>query len=162
PPKPEGGGTVFFRNNKDSIWKKRPTVIVGTIILAALFIWGLGMVAGSFSQESTDDAFLAGDIVAIAPRIAGQVKEVFVQDNQSVTQGQPLLQVDPKDFDTALAQKKAALTAADSNTNVIVATFKMLKVQVAAAEATAKQSEAQAAADQATAEKAISDLKRAE
>src|SRR5262249_23158724 len=82
--------------------------------------------------------------------------------NQSVTQGEPLLQVDPKDFDTALAQKKAALTAADSNTNVIVATFKMLQVQVTAAEATAKQSEAQAAADQATAEKAISDLKRAE
>lgn len=141
---------------------RRPTVIIGTIILAALFIWGLGMVASSFSHESTDDAFLAGDIVAIAPRISGQVKEVFVQDNQVVKQGDPLVQIDPKDFDTALAQKKAALTAADSNTNVIVATFKMLNVQVAAAEATAKESEAQAAADQARADKANADLKRAE
>lgn len=162
PPKAEGGETAVLRKNKRSIWKRRPVVIAGTIGLAALFVLGLGMLARSFSHESTDDAFLAGDIITVAPRIAGQVKEVFVRDNQSVTQGEPLLQIDPKDFDTALAQKKAALQAADSNTNVIVATFKMLNVQVAAAEATAKESDAQAAADQATAEKAISDLKRAE
>ena len=120
------------------------------------------MVASSFSHESTDDAFLAGDIVSIAPRIAGQVKEVFVQDNQTVKRGDPLVQIDPRDFDTALAQKKAAEVAADSNTNVIVATFKMLNVQVAAAEATAKESDAQAGADQARADKANADLKRAE
>lgn len=162
PPKTDGGGTAIFLNNKRSIWKSRPAVIVGTVILAVLLVWGLGMVAGSLSHESTDDAFLAGDIVTIAPRIAGQVKGVFVKDNQSVTQGEPLLQIDPKDFDTALAQKTAALAAADSNTNVIVATFKMLSVQVAAAKATADQSDAQAAADRATADKTLSDLKRAE
>src|SRR5215469_2668932 len=163
PAKPEAGATAFlFRKAHRSVWMRRPTVVIGTIILAALFIWGLGMFARGLSHETTDDAFLAGDIVSIAPRIAGQVKEVFVQDNQTVKQGDPLVQLDPKDFDTALAQKKAALTAADSNTNVIVATFKMLNVQVSAAEATAKESEAQAAADQARADKANADLKRAQ
>src|SRR6516162_4441298 len=161
PPKSNGGDTAPS-NNKRSLWKRPPTIVVGTVILAAVFIWGLGLVAKSFSHESTDDAFLAANIVSIAPRISGQVKEVFVQDNQLVKKGDPLVQIDPRDFDTALTQKKAALVAADSNTNVILSTYKMLQVQVTAAEATAKQSEAQAAADQATAEKALADMKRAE
>jgi len=160
PPKTNGGETALSK--KRSIWKQPPAIIIGTIILAAIFIWGLGMVAQSFSHETTDDAFLAGDIVSIAPRISGQVKEVFVQDNQMVKKGDPLVQIDPRDFDTALAQKKAALVAADSNTNLILATFKMLEVQVTASEATARQSEAQAAADQATADKALADMNRAE
>jgi membrane fusion protein, multidrug efflux system len=161
PPRTNGGDTVLS-SKKRSVWKQPLTIIIGTIILAAIFIWGLGMVAQSFSHETTDDAFLSGDIVSIAPRISGQVKEVFVQDNQLVKKGDPLVQIDPRDFDTALAQKKAALVAADSNTNLILATFKMLEVQVTASEATARQSEAQAAADQATAEKALADMKRAE
>jgi membrane fusion protein (multidrug efflux system) len=161
PPKSNGGDTAPS-NNKRSLWKRPPTIVVGTVILAAVFIWGLGLVAKSFSHESTDDAFLAANIVSIAPRISGQVKEVFVQDNQLVKKGDPLVQIDPRDFDTALTQKKAALVAADSNTNVILSTYKMLQVQVTAAEATAKQSEAQAGADQATADKALADMKRAE
>jgi membrane fusion protein (multidrug efflux system) len=163
PPKSNGGESASSgKDDKRSIWKRPTTIVIGTLILAAVFIWGLGLVAKGFSHESTDDAFLAANIVSIAPRISGQVKEVFVQDNQLVKKGDPLVQIDPRDFDTALAQKKAALVAADSNTNVILSTFKMLEVQVTAAEATAKQSEAQAAADQATAEKALADMKRAE
>jgi membrane fusion protein (multidrug efflux system) len=161
PPKSTGGETAPS-NNKRSLWKRPPTIVIGTVILAAVFIWGLGLVAKSFSHESTDDAFLAANIVSVAPRISGQVKEVFVQDNQLVKKGDPLVQIDPRDFDTALTQKKAALVAADSNTNVILSTYKMLEVQVTAAEATAEQSEAQAGADQATAEKGIADMKRAE
>ena len=163
PATPETGATAFlFRKSQRSFWKRRPVVVIGTIALAFIFIWGLGAVARSLSHESTDDAFLAADVVSIAPRISGQVKEVYVQDNQEVKQGEPLVQIDPRDFDTALAQKRAAQITADSNTNVILATFKMLDVQVTSAEATARQSEAQAAADQATADKALSDLKRAE
>lgn len=165
PPKSNGGDTAHStdkNNTKRSFWKRPATIIIGTIALGAIFIWGLGLVARSLSRESTDDAFLAADIVTIAPRISGQVKEVFVMDNQLVKKGDLLVQIDPRDFDTALAQKKAALIAADSNTNVILSTFKMLEVQVDAATATAKQSEDQAAADQATADKALADLKRAE
>lgn len=164
-PKPIGGAAAHSNNKnngKQSFFKRPSTIVVGTIILAAAFIWGLGLVAESFSHESTDDAFLAANIVSVAPRISGQVKEVFVVDNQLVKKGDPLIQIDPRDFDTALAQKKAALIAADSNTNVVLSTFKFLAVQVTASEATARQSEAQAAADQANADKAIADMKRAE
>ena len=160
PPKTNGGENA--NGNKISIWKQRPVVIVGTIGLAALLIWGLGKVANGFSHEGTDDAFLAADIVSISPKVSGEVTRVFVRDNQEVKAGDPLVQIDPRDFETALAQKTAALGAADANTNVILASFKMLGVQVATAEATAKQSQAQAQADRVKAEKAGADLKRAE
>lgn len=161
PPKATGENAAA-KNDKPSIWKRRPVVIIGTVVLALLFIWGFGEVAKSFSHESTDDAFLAADIVSIAPKVAGEVKQVFVKDNQTVKAGDPIVEIDTRDYDTALAQKKAASTAADANTNVIASSFLMLGAQIKTAEATAQQSEAQAAADQATAEKAASDLKRAQ
>jgi membrane fusion protein (multidrug efflux system) len=147
---------------KPSFWQRRPVVVIGTIAIAGLLIWGCGKVARSFSHQSTDDAFLAADIVSIAPKVSGQVTRVFVNDNQMVKVGDPLVEIDPRDFDTAVAQKKAALVAANANTNIIAASFQMLRVGVATAEATAQQSKAEADADQARAERAGSDLKRAE
>jgi membrane fusion protein (multidrug efflux system) len=161
PPKSTGGEDANSKNGKSSIWKRRPIVIVGTIVLAAMLIWGFGMIAKSFSHESTDDAFLAADIASISPRVAGQVTQVFVKDNQIVKAGDPLVQIDSRDFDTALAERNAALNAANANTNVIEASFKMLAVQVETATATARQSESQVAADQARADRASSDLQRA-
>jgi membrane fusion protein (multidrug efflux system) len=162
PPKTNGGENAGAKNGKPSIWKRRPVVIAGTVVLALLFVWGFGMVAKSFSHESTDDAFLTANIVSISPKIAGEVKQVFVNDNQTVKAGDPLVQIDPRDYEATLAQKKAALAAANANTNVIASSFQMLGVQINTAEATARQSAAQAAADQATAGKAATDLKRAQ
>ena len=160
PPKKNGGDED--NSKKPSIWKRRPTVIIGTLAIAALLVWGLGIFARSFSHEGTDDAFLAADIVSISPKVSGEVQQVFVSDNQTVNEGDPLVQIDPRDFETAMAQKQAAMSAADANTNVIASSFKMLDVQIATAQATAQQSDAQAAADQVKAEKAGADLKRAE
>jgi len=160
-PKTDGGEGAISNNNKISFWKRRPVVVIGTIALAVILIWGLGSLARSFSHEATDDAFLAADIVSIAPRVAGQVKEVFVKDNEIVKTGDPLVLIDPRDYQTAAAQKNAALVAANANTNVIASSFKMLRVQVNTARETYKQSEAQAAADKANAEKAASDFRRA-
>jgi membrane fusion protein (multidrug efflux system) len=160
PPKTNGGEKDD--SNKPSIWKRRPAVVIGTLVIAALLIWGFGMFAKSFSHEGTDDAFLAADIVSVSPKVSGQVKQVFVRDNQTVQAGEPLVEIDPLDFATATAQKQAALAAANANTNVIEASFKMLSVQVTTAQANARQSEAQTAADRVKAEKAAADLKRAQ
>lgn len=159
---PQGGERANSKKEKPSLWERPMAVVAGTVALAFLLIWGLGTFARSLSHESTDDAFLAADIASISPKVSGQVTDVFVKDNQFVKAGDPLVQIDPKDFDTALAQKLAASGAADANTNVIVASFKMLRVQVTTAKATAAQSAAQAEADKAKAEKASADLQRAQ
>ena len=46
-------------SGKPSFWKRLPVVVVGTIAIAALLIWGGGKFANSFSHQGTDDAFLA-------------------------------------------------------------------------------------------------------
>jgi membrane fusion protein (multidrug efflux system) len=160
PPKPNGGDKD--NSTKPSLWRHPAAILIGTLAIAALLIWGCGMLAKGFSHEGTDDAFLAADIVSIAPKVSGQVTQVFVADNQMVKAGDPLVQIDPRDFETAVAQKKAALLAANANTNVIESSFQMLGVMVTTATATAEQSKAQADADQVKAEKAGADLKRAE
>jgi membrane fusion protein (multidrug efflux system) len=160
PPKPKE--ETKEHSEGPSLWQRPAAIIIGTIAIAALLIWAGGKVAKGFSHVTTDNAFLATDIVSLAPKVSGQVVKVFVDDNQYVKAGDPLVQIDERDFETALAQKKAALIAADANTNVILSSFRMLEVGVTTAEATAQQSKSQADADLARAEKASSDLKRAE
>jgi membrane fusion protein (multidrug efflux system) len=57
--------------------------------------------------ESTDDAFIDGDIIPISPQVAAQVAEVKVFDNQVVKKGDLLVTLDPTDYQVALEQKKA-------------------------------------------------------
>ena len=62
--------------------------------------------------ESTDDAFIATHVVAIAPQISGRVARLLVADNQDVHQGQELLEIDPADTQARLDQAAAALAGA--------------------------------------------------
>ncbi|WP_240999098.1 biotin/lipoyl-binding protein, partial [Pseudomonas viridiflava] len=59
-------------------------------------------------RQSTNDAFVAADFTQIAPRVAGFIKEVLVQDNQQVKAGQLLALIDDRDF-------RAAAQAADAD-----------------------------------------------
>jgi membrane fusion protein (multidrug efflux system) len=61
--------------------------------------------------ESTDDAYIGGNVTAIAPHVAGFVQAVAVADNQRVTAGQVLLRLDPRDFRAALDHAEAVLAA---------------------------------------------------
>ena len=146
--------------NGASFWKRRPVVVVGSAVVAVLLFFALHFVAESFTRESTDDAFISSDVVSLAPRVAGQVLRVCVRDNQSVQTNDPLVEIDPRDYDVLVRQKKEALAAAETNVKLLQAGIEWLGTQVITAEATARQSEAQATADQANAEKADADQKR--
>lgn len=124
--------------------------------------FGLGYLAESFTHESTDDAFLDGNIVSLAPKVAGRVERVLVTDNQLVRKGELLVEIDPKDLQVASNQKRAAVKAAQANVDLVKATVDLFRSQITAAEATAKQTAAEAVAAQATAERAQADLKRAQ
>lgn len=92
------------------------------ILIAVLVAVGVG---GFFfwrhlqTYESTDDAQIDGDIYPITSRIAGTVRTVHADDNQEVRAGDLLVELDPSDYDVALAQARAALT--ESRTQVAVA-----------------------------------------
>jgi membrane fusion protein (multidrug efflux system) len=61
--------------------------------------------------ESTDDAYVGGDITVIAPKIAGFIEQVAVTDNQKVAAGQLLVKIDDRDYEAALTRAEAAAEA---------------------------------------------------
>lgn len=66
------------------------------------------------NDESTDDAFIDGDVVDVAPRIAGKVAAVHFADNQAVKEGDLLLEFDPADFEASLDRARADLAVAEA------------------------------------------------
>jgi len=74
---------------------------------AALVAWQLWVYY--MDDPWTRDGTVRADTVALAPDVSGPVVQVFVQDNQTVTAGEPLFQIDPIRFTLAIAQAKAAV-----------------------------------------------------
>ena len=63
---------------------------------------------------STDDAYVNGHVTYVAPRVAGQVSRVLVDDNERVKKGDLLVQLDKEPYQVQVDIKKAALVAAEA------------------------------------------------
>ena len=63
---------------------------------------------------STDDAYVNGHVTYVAPRVAGQVSHVLVDDNERVKKGDLLVQLDKEPYQVQVDIKKAALVAAEA------------------------------------------------
>ena len=88
--------------------KARTRIVLGVLGLALLVISVL--LYRYFARwESTDDAQIDGYIYPVSPRVPGYVTRVTVNDNQYVEAGTVLVQLDPKDYEVALANAKATL-----------------------------------------------------
>lgn len=104
--------------------KKRALVPI-VIIIAIFSVIGIHN-ASKF--ESTEDAYVETHPIQVAPKVSGQVIEMFVTDNQQVKEGDLVAQIDPVDYQAKLEETsakyessllkqknaKAGLTAADS------------------------------------------------
>ncbi|MGE5608870.1 MAG: HlyD family secretion protein, partial [Bacillota bacterium] len=73
---------------------------------------GTGYYLNARLYETTDDAFIEGHLIPISAKVAGHVAKVHVTDNQAVRQGELLVELDARDFESRVAQAKAALAAA--------------------------------------------------
>jgi membrane fusion protein, multidrug efflux system len=80
-------------------------VLIGLLIVVGGYGTYWWTVARFF--QSTDDAYLRADQVAMAPRVSGYVSDVLVVDNQAVTAGQVLIRIDPSTYQATLAQQVA-------------------------------------------------------
>jgi membrane fusion protein, multidrug efflux system len=64
------------------------------------------------AHEQTDNATVVGHIHNVSPRVAGTVSKVWVDENQSVRQGQTLFTIDSRDYEVKVEQAQAALLTA--------------------------------------------------
>jgi membrane fusion protein (multidrug efflux system) len=90
--------------------KRRRGIIVAVVVLVVLI--GVGIWWRSTYSEDTDDAQVNGHLIQISARIAGQVIKVDVEENQLVSRGQEIAELDPKDFEVAVENAQAALDSA--------------------------------------------------
>ena len=87
--------------------KRRRAGLIALIVLLPLLVVGYFLWRYFGSYESTDDAQIDGHIHAISARISGYVNQVLVEDEQIVKAGDPLVIIDPRDFDVAVAKAEA-------------------------------------------------------
>lgn len=88
-----------------------PSRRVWIVSAAALAIGAAGAlwITSPASSQTTDDAYVSADSTTVAPKVAGLVSAVLVPDNASVHAGQPLVQIDPEEFDAKVRAAKADL-----------------------------------------------------
>jgi membrane fusion protein (multidrug efflux system) len=130
-------------------------VVVAVLIVgAALFYWR------STYSEDTDDAQVDGNLYQVSSRVTGQVVHVDVEEQQFVHAGDPIAEIDPKDYQVALEQAEANLADAQAQyqqatvnvpiTNVQVSTtIQTSSSDVLGSQASVEQAEAQVQVDKA-------------
>ncbi len=85
---------------------------------------------------STDDAYVQGEITAIAPKVTGYVEKVIVKANQTVKAGDPLVELDDGDYKIALEQAQAQIATQNVS-------LKRFDAQIDGAKAALAQAQAQ-------------------
>ena len=87
--------------------RKRLNLLIGAALLIVVIVAGVLYWLHSRHYESTDDAFIDSNQSQIASQINGRVIALLVADNQHVDQGQPILRIDPRDYQVKLEQSQA-------------------------------------------------------
>ena len=93
--------------------KRRRTIVIVSVI-AAVLVAGVFLWRYLSSYESTDDAQADVHLYPVSARISGYVVRVNVDDNQWVEKGTVLVEIDPKDYEVAVAQAQANLANAEA------------------------------------------------
>lgn len=119
---------VKEESNEKKVTKRR-LLIVG-LVLVAIFV--AFFVHNALKYQSTDDAYVETTTVQVAPRVSGQIIEVYIDDNQRVKKGDLVAVIDPVDYEIkleqaqakyekALLEQKYALSARDAANSEIAA-----------------------------------------
>jgi len=105
PPSPPDGEARYQRrsallSNPRTKWG---LIFAGLVLIVAVFfLWRY-----LASYESTDDAQIDGHVNSVSARVSGHVLKLNVQDNQYVEKGTVLVEIDPADYEVAVAQARA-------------------------------------------------------
>jgi membrane fusion protein (multidrug efflux system) len=85
-------------------------------------------------KVSTDDAYVDGRVYTITPRVPGYVVEVLVEDNQRVQAGDPLVRLDPVEYEVALAESRAALASLQEDATAAEQALALARAEAAQAD----------------------------
>src|SRR3982750_1423947 len=89
--------------------RKRALLILATVVVIAAVVWVLYYFLVGRWHESTDDAYVQGNVVSITPQAQGTVVSIGADEGMKVTAGQVLVRLDPNDATVAYEQAVANL-----------------------------------------------------
>ena len=92
--------------------RRRGLLILGVVVLIGAAVWAVFHFLLAVPEEETDDAYVAGDVVAITARDPGTVLAIHADNTQTVRAGQPLIELDGATADVGLATAAAELARA--------------------------------------------------
>jgi len=90
-------------------YRRRVLLVLAAIALALVLYWASGYV---FAY--TDDAYVTSDFINVAPYVSGRIISVNIVDNQAVTKGMVLAEIDATPFRLALNEKQAKKTETEA------------------------------------------------
>lgn len=128
---------------------KRLTTAGGVVIGAGILIFGgYALWHGVTPFETTDNAYIKGDLTFVSTKVPGYVSEVLTENNQRVEPGQVLARIDPRDFEAArrdaeasVAQQRAALIQIDAQERLQQSQIRVADAAVASASAQLRRAE---------------------
>ena len=123
--------------------RKRKLLLIGLaviVILGVLGVWAWYEVYGRWS-ESTDDAYVNGNVVEITPQVTGTVVSIGADDGDLVREGQVLVQFDPNDTEVALQSAEANLGKVVRQVRGLYSNVDGIKAQLAAQRAEVKKAQ---------------------
>jgi membrane fusion protein (multidrug efflux system) len=139
---------------------RRPMLVAAVAIAVA--VGGSLYIAAPPSRESTDDAYIAADVTTVAPKVRGLIAQILVQDNQAVHAGDPLVRIDPEEFDARVATATADLADSQASVASAQAALVSLDAEERLASANVRAAQTSIRSMQAQAERANLDRKRNE
>jgi membrane fusion protein, multidrug efflux system len=86
--------------------------LIAVVVIALLLVYWIWR-----GHVTTDDAQVACHITAVAPQVPGYVVQLMINDNIPVTEGQVLLQIDPREYKAQVDQARAMLDVAKAEAN---------------------------------------------
>jgi len=107
--------------------KRRRNIVIVVVVLV-LIVGGVFLWRYFSTYESTDDAQADVHLYPVSARISGYVVKVNVDDNQWVQQGTVLVEIDPKDYEAAVAQAEANLASAQATAESLNITIPITSV----------------------------------
>ncbi len=130
--------------------RKRALTGVAAVVVVAGLAYAAYWALVLNHYESTDNAYVQGNVVQLTPQIAGTVVAINADDTDHVKAGQLLVKLDPADAQVALDQAEAQLAQTVREVRTLYANNSTLKAQIALREADlarAKSDEARAQDD---------------
>ena len=89
--------------------RRKYLLIIGSVVAVVALAWVIYWLAVLSQRETTNDAYVVGDQVAVAAQTVGTVVDVLAEETQRVDAGQVLVRLDPTDSQVALAHAASTL-----------------------------------------------------